>query len=144
MQYRVTGMTCAACSARVEQTVSALPGVEKCTVSLLTNSMTVEGDVAPDVIDAALSRVGFGAAPMQGESEPKKSPDRLEDSATRPLLRRLLISIGFLVVLMYLSMGHTMFGWPLPGFLADNPVAVGLAVPSLASLMPFTTQLFSM
>ncbi|MBR5523991.1 MAG: heavy metal translocating P-type ATPase [Clostridia bacterium] len=126
-QYRVTGMTCAACSARVEQTVSALPGVERCTVSLLTNSMTVEGSVAPDAVAAALGRVGFGATPMQEAAQPKKKAENLEESATRPLLRRLLVSIGFLAVLMYLSMGHTMFGWPLPGILADNPLAVGLA-----------------
>ncbi|MBQ4332578.1 MAG: heavy metal translocating P-type ATPase [Clostridia bacterium] len=141
-QYRVTGMTCAACSARVEQTVSTLPGVEKCTVSLLTNSMTVEGDIAPDVIASALSRVGFGAAPMQGESEPKKSPDRLEDDATRPLLRRLLVSLGFLAVLMYLSMGHTMWGWPLPAFLAHNPVAVGLAQLLLTVIVMVINQRF--
>ncbi len=122
--YTVTGMTCAACSARVEKAVSGLPGVESCSVSLLTNGMTVEGDVSPAVVIAAVERAGYGAS--RKGTEPKKPESPLKDTATPALAGRLVASLGFLAVLMYLSMGHTMWGWPLPAVLAENPMAIGL------------------
>ncbi len=141
-QYRVTGMTCAACSARVEQTVRALAGVESCSVSLLTNSMTVEGTVTPEEVAYGLQKVGFGATPMGETARAVPTEKKAETDATRPLLRRLLVSVGFLAVLLYLSMGHTMFGWPLPPFLADYPVALGLAQMLLAIIVMVINQAF--
>ena len=128
-QYNVTGMSCAACSARVEKAVSRIPGVTSCSVSLLTNSMGVEGSAAPQDIIAAVQAAGYGAslkgagkaAPSAAEAEAA-----LEDHETPKLKRRLLWSLGFLLVLMYFSMGHMMWGWPLPAFYTDNHVAMGL------------------
>ena len=128
-QYNVTGMSCAACSARVEKAVSRVPGVTSCSVSLLTNSMGVEGAAAPQDIIAAVQAAGYGAslkgagkaAPSAAEAE-----TALEDHETPKLKRRLLWSLGFLLVLMYFSMGHMMWGWPLPAFYTDNHVAMGL------------------
>ena len=128
-QYNVTGMSCAACSARVEKAVSRVPGVTSCSVSLLTNSMGVEGSAAPQDIIAAVQAAGYGAslkgagkaAPSAAEAEAA-----LEDHETPKLKRRLLWSLGFLLVLMYFSMGHMMWGWPLPTFYTDNHVAMGL------------------
>ena len=128
-QYNVTGMSCAACSARVEKAVSRVPGVTSCSVSLLTNSMGVEGSAAPQDIIAAVQAAGYGAslkgagkaAPSAAEAEAA-----LEDHETPKLKRRLLWSLGFLLVLMYFSMGHMMWGWPLPAFYTDNHVAMGL------------------
>ena len=128
-QYNVTGMSCAACSARVEKAVSRVPGVTSCSVSLLTNSMGVEGAAAPQDIIAAVQAAGYGAslkgagkaAPSAAEAEAA-----LEDHETPKLKRRLLWSLGFLLVLMYFSMGHMMWGWPLPAFYTDNHVAMGL------------------
>ncbi len=122
--YTVTGMTCAACSARVEKAVSGLPGVESCSVSLLTNGMTVEGDVSPAEVIAAVERAGYGASRKGTEMKKPESP--LKDTVTPALAGRLVASLGFLAVLMYLSMGHTMWGWPLPVVLAENPMAIGL------------------
>ena len=128
-QYNVTGMSCAACSARVEKAVSRIPGVTSCSVSLLTNSMGVEGSAAPQDIIAAVQAAGYDAslkgagkaAPSAAEAEAA-----LEDHETPKLKRRLLWSLGFLLVLMYFSMGHMMWGWPLPAFYTDNHVAMGL------------------
>ena len=128
-QYNVTGMSCAACSARVEKAVSRVPGVTSCSVSLLTNSMGVEGSAAPQDIIAAVQAAGYDAslkgagkaAPSAAEAEAA-----LEDHETPKLKRRLLWSLGFLLVLMYFSMGHMMWGWPLPAFYTDNHVAMGL------------------
>ncbi len=132
-QYTVTGMSCAACSARVEKAVSKVPGVTSCSVSLLTNSMGVEGTAAAGDIIKAVEDAGYGAskkgaggAQAAGPGAAAAAEDALADHETPVLKRRLLASLGFLAVLMYVSMGHMMWGWPLPVFLAENHVAVGL------------------
>ena len=122
-QYNVTGMSCAACSARVEKAVSKVPGVTACSVSLLTNSMGVEGTAAPAQVIAAVQQAGYGAS-LKGAAQ--AAPDPLEDRETPVLERRLMASLGFLLVLMYFSMGHMMWGWPVPAFFARNHVAMGL------------------
>lgn len=129
-QYTVTGMSCAACSARVEKAVSKVPGVDSCSVSLLTNSMGVEGSAGEAEIIRAVEEAGYGAFPKAAEAAQPSRTDAdentLEDRETPQLKRRLLYSLGFLVVLMYLSMGHMMWGWPLPDILSENYVAMGL------------------
>ena len=127
-QYHVTGMSCAACSTRVEKAVSKVPGVTSCSVSLLTNSMGVEGTASAKDIIAAVEGAGYGAS-EKGRTEKKGSApreDALQDRETPALKQRLIWSVGFLVVLMYFSMGHMMWGWPLPSFYDDNHVAMGL------------------
>ena len=126
-QYNVTGMSCAACSARVEKAVRAVPGVETCSVSLLTNSMGVTGTAAPEQIVAAVEKAGYGAGLKQkGGAAPQPSADPLKDTETPKLLRRLISSVVFLLILMYFSMGHTMWNWPLPSALEGNHIAMGL------------------
>ena len=130
-QYNVTGMSCAACSARVEKAVSKVPGVTSCSVSLLTNSMGVEGTASAREIIAAVENAGYGASEKGAAAEKRSSPaadgeDALKDRETPVLKRRLIWSVGFLLVLMYFSMGHMMWGWPLPAFYNDNHVAMGL------------------
>ena len=128
-QYTVTGMSCAACSARVEKAVSAVPGVTSCSVSLLTNSMGVEGSATPDAVISAVQAAGYGAS-LKGAAQSVPSiaeqEDVLADHETPVLKRRLIASLGFLIVLMYFSMGHVMWGWPLPSFFDGNHVAMGL------------------
>ncbi len=124
-QYTVTGMSCAACSARVEKAVSKVPGVTNCSVSLLTNSMGVEGTASAKEIIAAVEKAGYGAVPKR-RTESMSEEAGLEDHETPKLKRRLLWSVIFLVVLMYFSMGHLMWDWPLPAFFSGNPVAMGL------------------
>ncbi len=127
-QYNVTGMSCAACSARVEKAVSKVQGVTSCSVSLLTNSMGVEGTAAPDDIIAAVKAAGYGAS-LKGASAsagPKQTESSLSDTETKALKLRLLWSVGFLAVLMYISMGHMMWGWRVPKLLEENHVAMGL------------------
>ena len=143
-QYNVTGMSCAACSARVEKAVSALPGVTSCSVSLLTNSMGVEGSATDRDIIAAVEAAGYGASPKGADraASPAGDEDALADRDTPALKRRLIASIGFLLVLMYISMGHTMWDWPLPAFLAENPVAIGLTQLILAVLIMVVNQKF--
>ncbi len=144
-QYTVTGMTCAACQARVEKAVKAVPGVEGCAVSLLTNSMGVEGSADPAVIIRAVEKAGYGAtlkAAGGGAASPKPAEDALADRETPALLRRLIWSVGFLVILMYVSMGHTMWGWPLPAVIAENPMAVGLLQMILAAAVMVINQRF--
>ena len=143
-QYHVTGMSCAACSARVEKAVSAVPGVSSCAVSLLTNSMGVEGTAEPAAIIAAVEAAGYGASEKGAERriDPRAQDDALVDRETPRLKRRLLASIGFLLVLMYVSMGHHMWGWPLPAFLAHNHVAVGLTQLLLAAIVMVINQRF--
>ena len=143
-QYNVTGMSCAACSARVEKAVSAVPGVSSCAVSLLTNSMGVEGTAAPSAIIAAVEAAGYGASEKGAErkSDPRAQEEALEDKETPRLRRRLIASIGFLLLLMYISMGHHMWGWPLPGFLAKDHVAMGLAQLLLAVIVMVINQKF--
>ena len=129
-QYTVTGMSCAACSARVEKAVSKVPGVTSCSVSLLTNSMGVEGTASPEAIVKAVEDAGYGASKKGAEKAASASAadaeDALKDRETPALKRRLIASLVFLVVLMYISMGHMMWGWPLPAALAENHVAMGL------------------
>lgn len=124
-QYNVTGMSCAACSARVEKAVSEVKGVTSCSVSLLTNSMGVEGTAAPAEIIAAVEKAGYGAS-EKGKAAEKPDENALADKETPLLKQRLIWSVGFLVVLMYFSMGHMMWGFPLPAFFDENHVAMGL------------------
>ncbi len=126
-QYSVTGMSCAACSTRVEKAVSKVPGVTACSVSLLTNSMGVEGTASPQAIIAAVKAAGYGAS-RKGDAAASSAAqaDALEDRETPALKSRLIASLVFLVILMYFSMGHMMWGWPLPSFFDDNHVAMGL------------------
>ena len=127
-QYTVTGMSCAACSARVEKAVSAVPGVTSCSVSLLTNSMGVEGTASAQAVVSAVQAAGYGASLKGASCAPTAAAqeDALADRETPALKRRLIASLGFLIALMYVSMGHMMWGWPLPAFLAGNHVAMGL------------------
>jgi len=140
-QYNVTGMSCAACSARVEKAVSAVPGVTACSVSLLTNSMGVEGTASAQEIIAAVQAAGYGAS-QKGAAAAAPAEDPLEDKETPVLKRRLFTSLGFLLVLMYVSMGHAMWGWPLPAFFEGNPVAVGLTQLLLAAIVMLINQKF--
>ena len=142
-QYNVTGMSCAACSARVEKAVSAVPGVDACSVSLLTNSMGVEGSADEQSVIAAVEAAGYGAS-LKGAEKTTASADEdaLKDRETPVLKRRLLASLGFLLVLMYISMGHMMWGWPLPRFLDGNHVAMGLAQMLLAIIVMVINQKF--
>ena len=143
-QFNVTGMSCAACSARVEKAVNAVPGVTACSVSLLTNSMGVEGGDNAAVV-AAVEAAGYGAS-LKGEAASGKSAapsgDALADRETPVLKKRLLASLGFLLVLMYISMGAGMWGWPLPAALAENHVAQGLAQLLLAAVVMVINQKF--
>ena len=130
-QYSVTGMSCAACSSRVEKAVSKVEGVTSCSVSLLTNSMGVEGTAMPQEIIAAVEAAGYGASRKQGGEQGKTSgptltEDELEDHTTPMLVKRLCVSVVFLLVLMYFSMGHMMWNWPVPAVMKDNHVAMGL------------------
>ena len=127
-QYTVTGMSCAACSARVEKAVSAVPGVTSCSVSLLTNSMGVEGTASAQAVVSAVQAAGYGASLKGASTAPTAAAqeDALADRETPALKRRLIASLGFLIALMYVSMGHMMWGWPLPACLAGNHVAMGL------------------
>ena len=143
-QYNVTGISCAACSARVEKAVGKVPGVTSCSVSLLTNSMGVEGDVPPEQIIAAVEQAGYGAS-EKGVGEKKQSgadATALEDKETPVLKRRLIASVGFLLVLMYFSMGHMMWGWPLPAWFDDNHIAMGLVQLLLAGIVMVINQKF--
>ena len=143
-QYTVTGMSCAACSARVEKAVSGVEGVSSCSVNLLTNSMGVEGSASPEAIIAAVEAAGYGAA-RKGAARadsPAAEEDALRDRETPVLKRRLLSSLGFLLVLMYISMGHTMWGFPLPAFLDGNPVALGLMELLLAAIVMLINKKF--
>ena len=140
-QYTVTGMSCAACSARVEKAVSNVNGVTSCSVSLLTNSMGVEGTASSEEIISAVKNAGYGAA-LKKESKEPKSEDTLTDKETPALKRRLVASLGFLIILMYVSMGHTMWGWPLPSFFDNNHIAMGLLQLLLTVIVMVINQKF--
>ena len=129
-QYQVTGMSCAACSARVEKAVSEVEGVTACSVSLLTNSMGVEGTAPPDAVIHAVEAAGYGASLRDDAAPPA---DALADTETPRLRRRLIASLLLLLPLMYLSMGHMMWGWPLPAPLAGDHVAMGIVEMLLAA-----------
>ena len=144
-QYNVTGMSCAACSARVEKAVSQVPGVTACSVSLLTNSMGVEGTASPQQIIAAVEAAGYGASEKgapAGKTAAADAEDALRDRETPALRRRLIWSVVFLLVLMYFSMGHMMWGWPLPPFYNDNHVAMGLTQLLLTAVIMVINQKF--
>ena len=152
-QYHVTGMSCAACSSRVEKAVSKVPGVESCSVSLLTNSMGVEGTASPEAVIAAVEAAGYGASCKgrgagtsggsgNGASGGGAEADLLEDTETPVLKKRLIWSIIFLVVLMYFSMGHMMWGWPVPEAMADNHVAMGILQLLLTAAVMVINQKF--
>ena len=141
-QYNVTGMSCAACSARVEKAVNAVPGVESCAVSLLTNSIGVEGTASPDAIIQAVTNAGYGASVKGAEQRAASGADALADTETPKLLRRLIVSIVFLLILMYFSMGHSMLGLPLPAFFDGNHMAVGLVQLLLAVIVMVINQRF--
>ena len=142
-QYTVTGMSCAACSARVEKAVKAVPGVTSCSVSLLTNSMGVEGTASASAIVKAVQEAGYGASPKAAAAEtPSAELDALADHETPRLKKRLIASLVFLAVLMYFSMGHMMWGWPLPHWFNGNHVAMGLVQLLLAGIVMVINQKF--
>ena len=145
-QYNVTGMSCAACSARVEKAVSKVPGVTSCSVSLLTNSMGVDGTASAQEIIRAVEQAGYGAsekgAGNQAQASMQEAEKQLEDHETPKLKRRLFWSLGFLLVLMYISMGHMMWGWRLPSFFDGNHVAMGLAQLLLTVIVMVINQRF--
>ena len=142
-QYTVTGMSCAACSARVEKAVKAVPGVTSCSVSLLTNSMGVEGTASASAIVKAVQEAGYGASPKAAAAEtPSAELDALADHETPRLKKRLIASLVFLAVLMYFSMGHMMWGWPLPHWFDGNHVAMGLNQLLLAGIVMVINQKF--
>ena len=144
-QYQVTGMSCAACAARVEKAVQKVPGVTSCSVSLLTNSMGVEGTAGPEEIIRAVEEAGYGASTgeqVQAKGSARKQAEALEDHETPKLKKRLLSSLVFLLMLMYVSMGHTMWSWPLPAFLEGNHVAMGLVQMLLAIIVMLINQRF--
>ena len=146
-QYSVTGMSCAACSSRIEKAVSRVPGVTACSVSLLTHSMGVEGTADPQAIISAVETAGYGAS-EQGSSSAKGSSiaadgeELLKDRETPILKQRLIYSAGFLIILMYFSMGHMMWNWPVPAFFADNHVAMGLLQLLLTTAVMVINQKF--
>ena len=145
-QYNVTGMSCAACSARVEKAVKKVPGVTSCSVSLLTNSMGVEGTASPAAILSAVQEAGYGASPKNVSASKASGAsadlDALADHETPKLKRRLIASLGFLLVLMYFSMGHMMWGWPLPRWFDGNHIAMGLVQLLLAGIVMVINQKF--
>ena len=146
-QYNVTGMSCAACSSRVEKAVNKVPGVTACSVSLLTNSMGVEGTADPSAIIAAVEAAGYGASEKGAENSGATATaaaddDFLKDTETPKIRRRLMASLIFLTPLMYLSMGHMMWGWPVPGFMEGNHVAMGLAQLLLTVIVMVINQKF--
>ena len=141
-KFNVTGMSCAACSSRVEKAVSKVEGVQSCSVSMLTNSMGVEGSASEESIIAAVEKAGYGASVAGAEKKQSAETDQLKDKDTPVLMHRLIASVGFLVVLMYISMGHMMWGWPLPAFFADNHIAMGIAQLLLCVIIMVINQKF--
>lgn len=140
-QYNVTGMSCAACSARVEKAVSGVAGVTACSVNLLTNSMGVEGTASSADIVAAVKAAGYSAEPKGAKKEQARE-DALADTQTPRLFLRLISSLAFVLLLMYVSMGHTMWGWPLPAFFDNNPIAIGITQMLLAVIVMVINQSF--
>ena len=141
-QYHVSGMHCAACSARVEKAVSKVPGVTTCAVNLLTNSMGVEGTASPKDIMAAVKAAGYKASLDKKNASVSEEADELKDTETPALRKRFIASLIFLLILMYFSMGHMLWGWPLPSFLADNHMAMGLIQLLLAGIIMVINQRF--
>lgn len=141
-KYNVTGMSCAACSARVEKAVSEVEGVKSCSVNFLTNSMLVEGNATDECIISAVENAGYGATAFGAEKGQNSEKEQLNDNATPLLMKRLIASVGFLAVLMYISMGHMMWGFPLPDFLSDNHIAMGLVQLLLCTIIMVINQKF--
>lgn len=141
-KFNVKGMSCAACSSHVEKAVSKVNGVKSVSVSLLTNSMGVEGSASDESIIAAVEKAGYGASVAGGEKKQSAENEQLKDKDTPVLMHRLIASVGFLAVLMYISMGHMMLGWPLPAFFADNHIAMGLAQLLLCVIIMVINQKF--
>lgn len=141
-KFNVTGMSCAACSSRVEKAVSKVEGVQSCSVSLLTNSLGVEGSASDESIIAAVEKAGYGASVAGGEKKQSAENEQLKDKDTPVLMHRLIASVCFLAVLMYISMGHMMWGWPLPAFFADNHIAMGLVQLLLCVIIMVINQKF--
>ena len=144
-KYDITGMSCAACVARVEKAVNAVDGVTECAVNLLTNSMIVSGTASAEKIIKAVTDAGYGAQPVKATNSSKKNThnsDPLQDKESPALLKRLLLSLGFLLVLMYFSMGHMMWNFPLPPFFENNHVAIGLVQLILCSIIMFINKKF--
>ena len=141
-KFNVTGMSCAACSSRVEKAVSKVNGVKSVSVSLLTNSMGVEGSASDESIIAAVEKAGYGASVAGGEKKQSAEYEQLKDKDTPVLMHRLIASVGFLAVLMYISMGHMMWGWPLPNFFTDNHIAMGLVQLLLCVIIMVINQKF--
>ncbi|MBQ4217063.1 MAG: cation-translocating P-type ATPase, partial [Clostridiales bacterium] len=145
-KYNVTGMSCAACQAHVEKAVQGTPGVTSCSVSLLTNSMTVEGSASPDTVIKAVEEAGYGASVAGKDKSSDKSFGSLEESLENketPVLRsRLISSVILLLILMYVSMGHMMFGFPVPAFLQGNPVATAVTEMLFAGIIMVINQKF--
>lgn len=141
-KFNVTGMSCAACSSRVEKAVSKVNGVKSVSVSLLTNSMGVEGSASDESIIAAVEKAGYGASVAGGEKKQSAENEQLKDKDTPVLMHRLIASVGFLAVLMYISMGHMMLGWPLPNFFTDNHIAMGLVQLLLCVIIMVINQKF--
>ncbi len=142
-QYNVTGMSCAACVARVEKAVNSVQGVESCSVSLLTNSMGVEGSADPQKVISAVEEAGYGASLKGSQNTPEKAENnQLKDTQTPKLKKRLVASLGFLIILMYISMGHVMWGWWLPEVLSSNPLAIGLLQLILTAIVMVINQKF--
>ena len=140
-QFNITGMSCAACVARVEKAVNSVDGVNSCSVSLLTNSMGVEGNADSNAIIKAVENAGYGAS-LKNEKNTSSKDDALKDTETPKLKKRLFLSLGFLIVLMYISMGHVMWGWWLPEILATNPLAIGLLQLLLTAIVMVINQKF--
>lgn len=141
-KFNVTGMSCAACSSRVEKAVSKVNGVKSVSVSLLTNSMGVDGSASDESIIAAVEKAGYGASIAGGEKKQSAENDQLKDKDTPVLMHRLIASVSFLAVLMYISMGHMMWGWPLPNFFTDNHIAMGLVQLLLCVIIMVINQKF--
>ena len=146
-QYDVTGMSCAACSARVEKAVAGVEGVSSCAVNLLTNSMRVEGTASSEAIISAVTAAGYGAKEKIASDDSEtvsasRSEDHFVDKETPKLKKRLIVSLGFLIVLMYISMGHVMWGFPLPRMLAENPIAIGILQMLLTGIVMVINQKF--
>ena len=143
-QYNVTGMSCAACVARVEKAVASVDGVTACSVSLLTNSMGVEGNASSEAIIGAVEAAGYGASPKKNSKNTSgnSNEDALLDRETQIMKKRLIASIILLVPLMYVSMGHMMWNWPLPSFLADNHIGMGIYEMILTGMIMVINQRF--
>lgn len=143
-QFTVTGMSCAACQTRVEKAVNGVPGITSCNVSLLTNAMGVEGTASDEAIIQAVQKAGYGASPKGAAPDAAENPsaDELADRETPLLLKRLWSSAAVLCLLMYVSMGHSMWGWPLPSFFMGNHVAMSLVEMILAAVVMLINRKF--